>query len=164
MTVADGDRVATHPRGRRLAVDVGSVRIGVAACDPDGMLATPVETVPRSRDGADLVRLARLVTEYDAVEVIVGLPTTLRGDHGPAAQTATAFADALRRRVAPVPVTVHDERLTTALASRALRAGGRSAKKQRAVIDQAAAVEILQSWLDRNLRGPGAAGPETTDR
>ena len=154
MTVPDGETSRTPVRGRRLAVDVGSVRIGVAACDPDGMLATPVETVPRVGDGRDLARIADLVIEYDAVEVIVGLPTTLRGDHGPAATAATAFAEALGRRVGDVPVTLHDERMTTALASRSLRAGGRSSRQQRAIIDQAAAVEILQSWLDRHLRRP----------
>ena len=164
MTGPDGEPLATPIRGRRLAVDVGSVRIGVAACDPDGMLATPVETVPRVGDGRDLARIADLVSEYDAVEVIVGLPTTLRGDHGPAAQTATAFADALARRVGDVPVTLHDERMTTALASRSLRAGGRSSKQQRAIIDQAAAVEILQSWLDRHLRRPTSADPGVYDR
>ncbi|MEH3155348.1 MAG: Holliday junction resolvase RuvX [Gordonia paraffinivorans] len=164
MTVADGEPSPTLRRGRRLAVDVGSVRIGVAACDPDGMLATPVETVPRVRDGRDLARIAALVAEYDAVEVIVGLPTTLRGDHGPAAQTATSFADELRRRIGDVPVTLHDERMTTALAGRALRAGGRSSKQQRAIIDQAAAVEILQSWLDRHLRRPVAGDPGVSDR
>ncbi|MCP2195338.1 putative holliday junction resolvase [Williamsia deligens] len=146
--------MASHPRGRRLAVDVGSVRIGVATCDPDGMLATPVETVPRVGDGRDLRRLADLVTEYDAVEVIVGLPRNLRGEHGPAAQAVTAFADSLRTRVDPVPVTMHDERMTTAVAGRALRAGGRTSRQQRAIIDQAAAVEILQSWLDQHLRRP----------
>ncbi|GAA1903366.1 Holliday junction resolvase RuvX [Williamsia serinedens] len=164
MTVADGEPSPARPRGRRLAVDVGSVRIGVAACDPDGMLATPVETVPRVGDGRDLARIAALVDEYDAVEVIVGLPTTLRGDHGPAAQTATSFAEALRRRVGDVPVTLHDERMTTALASRSLRAGGRSSKQQRAIIDQAAAVEILQSWLDRHLRRPVVGDPGAADR
>ncbi|MGZ8179758.1 Holliday junction resolvase RuvX [Williamsia sp. SKLECPSW1] len=167
MTGDDGDPAAPPRRGRRLAVDVGSVRIGVAACDPDGMLATPVETVPRVGDGRDLARIADLVAEYDAVEVIVGLPTTLRGDHGPAARTATAFAEQLRRRVGSVPVTLHDERLTTALAGRALRAGGRSSRQQRSIIDQAAAVEILQSWLDRHLRRPTAVAldePGTSPR
>src|SRR5207237_1341382 len=83
----------------RLAVDVGSVRIGVASCDPDGMLATPVETVARSRDGRDIGRIAALVDEYEAIEVIIGLPTTLRGEHGAAADAATAFGNRLAGRV-----------------------------------------------------------------
>ncbi len=140
------------PRGRRIAVDVGSVRIGVASCDPDGMLATPVETVARTSDGSDLTRIAALVDEYEAIEVIVGLPTTLRGEHGAAAEAATSFGTRIGTRIAPVPVVFHDERLTTVAATQMLRASGRSARSQRAVIDQAAAVAILQSWLDLRSR------------
>ncbi|KQR98691.1 Holliday junction resolvase [Williamsia sp. Leaf354] len=142
-----------RPRGRRIAVDVGSVRIGVASCDPDGMLATPIETVARSKDASDIDRITDIVAEYEAVEVVVGMPTTLRGEHGAAAQAATAFADRLATRIAPVPITFHDERLTTAAATQMLRASGRSAKQQRSVIDQAAAVAILQSWLDLQAVG-----------
>ncbi|GAA1464040.1 Holliday junction resolvase RuvX [Williamsia maris] len=149
------------PRGRRLAVDVGSVRIGVASCDPDGMLATPVETVARSSDGRDLTRIAELVAEYEAIEVIVGLPTTLRGEHGAAADAATGFGARIARRIDPVPVVFHDERLTTVAATAMLRASGRSTRSHKAVIDQAAAVAILQSWLDQRARQypvGGAAG------
>jgi putative holliday junction resolvase len=145
-------------RGRRIGVDVGGVRIGVAVSDPDGILATPVETVvrrgskgadPPSEDGADVARIAALVAEYEAVEVIVGLPQTLRGELGAAAQLATAFADRLRAAVDPVPVRLTDERLTTVVATRVLRDSGRRARSHRPVIDQAAAVAILQGWLDR---------------
>lgn len=136
-------------RGRRIGIDVGSVRIGVAACDPDGILATPVETVPRSGgDASDIARIVAIVAEYEAVEVIVGLPQTLRGEHGVAAETAAAFAQRLRAAVQPLPVRLSDERLTTVTATRALRDSGIRANRHRRVIDQAAAVAILQGWLD----------------
>jgi putative pre-16S rRNA nuclease len=140
-------------RGRRLGIDVGSVRIGVAASDPDGILATPVETVRRDRSGKHLRRLAALAAELEAVEVIVGLPRTLADRTGSSAQDAiqlaSKLAEVLGRRVPPVPVRLADERLTTVSAQRSLRAAGMRAREQRAVIDQAAAVEILQGWLDR---------------
>ncbi|MDY6809253.1 MAG: Holliday junction resolvase RuvX [Actinomycetota bacterium] len=136
-------------RGRRLGVDVGSVRVGVAVCDPDGILATPVETVQRTpRTDADLARIAALVEEYEAVGVVVGLPKTLRNESGTAAGLARDFGDSLAERIAPVSVEYHDERLTTVTATQALRASGVNAKSSRAVIDQAAAVAILQGWLD----------------
>ena len=134
--------------GRRLGVDVGSVRIGVAASDPDGILATPVETVRRDRSGKHVRRLAALAAELDAVEVVVGLPRTLADRTGHSAQDALELSEALARRIAPTPVRLADERLTTVSAQRSLRAAGVRAREQRAVIDQAAAVAILQSWLD----------------
>jgi len=140
---------------------VGSVRIGVAVSDPDGILATPVETVRRDRTGKHLRRLAALAVEFEAVEVVVGLPRTLADRTGPSAQDATGLAEALAARVAPTPVRLADERLTTVSAQRSLRAAGVRAKDQRAVIDQAAAVAILQGWLDQRraaLAGPAAAG------
>jgi putative holliday junction resolvase len=137
------------PRGRRLAIDVGSVRIGVASCDPDGILATPVETVARTpKADGDLRRIAAIVEEYEAVEVIVGLPKTLRDEHGHAAALATEFGDALGARISPVPVLYSDERLSTITAQQALRSSGVRAKAQKGVVDQAAAVAILQGWLD----------------
>ena len=148
-------------RGRRLGIDVGSVRIGVAVSDPDGILATPVETVRRDRTGKHLRRLAALAAEFEAVEVVVGLPRTLADRTGPSAQDAIGLAEALAARVAPTPVRLADERLTTVSAQRSLRAAGVRAKDQRAVIDQAAAVAILQGWLDQRraaLAGPAAAG------
>ncbi|WP_025735926.1 Holliday junction resolvase RuvX [Mycobacterium genavense] len=144
-----GDPDHDPGRGRRLGVDVGSVRIGVAASDPDAILATPVETVRRDRSGKHLRRLAELVTELGAVEVVVGLPRTLADRTGPSALDAIEVAEALAERVAPIPVRLADERLTTVSAQRALRAAGVRARQQRAVIDQAAAVAILQSWLDQ---------------
>jgi len=165
---ADRPSPVTDPgRGRRIGVDVGSVRIGVASSDPDGVLATPVETVPRAKPtkrasgpASDIVRIAEIVREYEAVEVIVGLPRTLRGEKGTAADLAIAFAEHLRAVIAPVPIRLSDERLTTVSAARALRDSGVRARGQRQVIDQAAAVAILQGWLDERsavLRSAEAA-------
>ena len=140
---------------------MGGVRIGVASSDPDGILATPVETVRRDRSGKHVRRLAELAAELEAVEVIVGLPRTLADRTGPSAVDAIELAEALARRVAPIPVRLADERLTTVSAQRSLRAAGVRAKEQRAVIDQAAAVAILQSWLDQ--RRTAAAGGEVSD-
>jgi putative holliday junction resolvase len=121
----------------------------VAASDPDGILATPVETVRRDRSGKHLRRLAALAAELQAVEVVVGLPRTLADRTGPSARDAIELAEALAGLIAPTPVRLADERLTTVSAQRLLRAAGVSAKDQRAVVDQAAAVAILQSWLDQ---------------
>lgn len=136
--------------GARLGVDVGTVRIGVARCDAAGLLATPVETVPRGR--GDLARIRSLAAEYDAVEVLVGLPRSLSGGEGPAARAARSFATALAGAVAPLPVRLVDERLSTVSAERDLRAAGVSGRRGRsrrsAVVDQAAAVVILQTALD----------------
>ncbi|OBH90787.1 Holliday junction resolvase RuvX [Mycobacterium sp. E2733] len=145
--------------GRSLGVDVGSVRIGVACSDPDGILATPVETVRRDRSGKHVRRLAELAAELGAVEVVVGLPRTLADRTGPSAVDAMELADALAQRIAPTPVRLADERLTTVSAQRSLRAAGVRAREQRAVIDQAAAVAILQSWLDQRRATPTAGEP-----
>lgn len=136
-------------RGRRLGIDVGTVRIGVAASDPDGILATPVETVRRDRGDRYLRRLGALVDELEVVEVVVGLPRTLADRAGTSAADAVELAGALADRVTPVPVRLADERLTTVSASRSLREAGVRAREQRAMIDQAAAVAILQGWLDQ---------------
>jgi putative holliday junction resolvase len=142
--------------GRRLGIDVGSVRIGVAASDPDGILATPVETVRRDRSAKHIRRLVELVAELQAVEVIVGLPRTLADRTGPSALDAIELADVLAAKIAPTPVRMADERLTTVTAQRSLRQAGVRAKSQRRVIDQAAAVAILQGWLDeRRAMSPG---------
>lgn len=145
-------------RGRRLGVDVGTVRIGVAASDPDGILATPLETVRRDRTDRHLRRLAALVDELNVVEVVVGLPRTLADRAGASAQDAIALADALTRRIAPTPVRLADERLTTVVAQRSLREAGVRAKGQRSMIDQAAAVGILQNWLDQRRTAMAAHG------
>ncbi|MFC7502452.1 Holliday junction resolvase RuvX [Nocardioides sp. CPCC 206347] len=132
-------------RGVRLGIDPGDARIGVARSDPWGVLATPVETVRRGK--GDLRRIHQILAEEEAVEVIVGLPRSLSGSEGPAAVKAREFAVRLSRRIAPVPVRLVDERLTTVTATAMLR-DQRKGAKQRAVIDQVAAVVILQQALE----------------
>ncbi|MEV1290537.1 Holliday junction resolvase RuvX [Micromonospora sp. NPDC049679] len=145
-------------RGVRLGVDVGKVRVGVAICDPDGILASPLVTLARDlvTEGdtvpTDIAELARLVEQHEAIEVVVGLPVNLAGAHGPAAQHVTAYAQKLAPTIAPAPVLLADERMSTVVATRRLAERGVRGKRQRAVVDQAAAVEILQSWLDAQRR------------
>ena len=127
-------------------MDPVEARIGVAASDPSGFLATPVETVPRGP--GDLDRLAALVAEHAAVRIYVGLPRSLSGSEGPSAGRVRAFAARLAARVVPVPVLLYDERLSTVTAEAVLRQQGRKGRKRRAVVDQAAAVVILQAALD----------------
>lgn len=146
------------PRGVRLGVDVGEVRIGVAISDPDGLVATPLTTIQRDRNPgknaipSDMSELARLVAERGTVEVVVGLPVTLAGTEGPAAVQVRAYADRLAPVVAPVPVTLADERMSTAVATRRLSERGVPGRRRRKVVDQAAATEILQGWLDAQRR------------
>ncbi|GAV40326.1 Holliday junction resolvase RuvX [Streptomyces acidiscabies] len=135
-------------RGRRLAIDVGDARIGVASCDPDGILATPVETVPGKDVPAARRRLKQLADEYEPIEIVVGLPRSLKGGEGPAAVKVRGFAEALAKAVDPIPVRLVDERMTTVTAAQGLRASGVKSKKGRSVIDQAAAVIILQQALE----------------
>jgi putative Holliday junction resolvase len=145
-------------RGRRLGVDVGKVRVGVAVSDPDGILATPLVTVSRDMGTAadsvpaDIAELVRLVGEHEAVQIVVGLPVRLNGAEGTAAIDIRAYADRLARAVGHVPVVLTDERMSTVVATRRLAERGVRGKRQRAVVDQAAAVEILQSWLDAQRR------------
>ena len=147
-------------RGARLGVDVGSVRVGVAVSDPDGILATPLVTLPRDRDSgtesdhiaSDMAAIATLVRDRDIIEVIVGLPITLAGKEGLAAASTRQYADALAKLIDPVPVLLTDERMSTAAAARRLSERGVRGRRQRAVVDQAAAVEILQGWLDARRR------------
>jgi len=146
------------PRGRRLGVDVGKVRVGVALCDPDGILATPLVTVARDMAAApgavpgDIAELVRLVGEHEVVQIVVGLPVRLNGAEGAAAIDIRAYAERLEQAVGPVPVVLADERMSTVVATRRLAERGVRGKRQRAVVDQAAAVEILQSWLDAQRR------------
>ena len=167
----------TRP-GRRVGIDVGSVRVGVAASDPSALLATPVRTVARDVDQeattpTDLEEVAAVVAELEAVEVVVGLPRTLAGPEGAAAEAARTYAGRLSVRIAPVPVRLVDERLTTVDAHRNLRESGVDGRRQRAVVDQAAAVLILQSALDAErtsgrppgeLVRTGGRKPRTKDR
>lgn len=135
---------------RVVALDLGSRRVGVAVSDAGGTLASPHATVARSGDpGADVDRLADLLTELGAEQVVVGLPLSLDGSEGPAARAAKEEAAALAGRVA-IPVETHDERLTTVTAQRQLREAHprRSGRARRLVVDQSAATVLLQSWLD----------------
>ena len=142
--------------GVRLALDWGTVRIGVAACDPAGTLAYPVGALAAGAGELDAV--AALVAEYAPLEVVVGLPRTLSGAEGPAAVGARARAVALAARVAPVPVRLADERLTTVTAARQLRAAGKRARQQRGLIDATAAVAILEHALAYERARGAAAG------
>jgi len=132
--------------GVRLGVDVGSARIGIAGCDPDGLLASPLTTVRRGR--GDLAEIAALATDRHVIEIVVGLPTSLSGKAGQAADQVRYFAEALADITAPTPVRLVDERFTTVIAHAALRQGGRNSKERRTVIDQAAAALLLQEALD----------------
>jgi len=145
-------------RGRRVGVDLGDVRIGVAVCDPDGILATPSETVPAG-SGA-LARLAAIIEEVQAIECVVGMPIGLSGREGPAAIKVRAVCDQLSRLIDPVLIRLVDERMSTMTADSLLRQQGRSGVDRRQVIDQAAATVILQTALDAE-RTRGAAPGET---
>jgi putative Holliday junction resolvase len=133
-------------RGVRIGLDVGDARIGVAASDPDGILATPVETV--ARGPGDLDRIASLVADLDAIEIVVGLPRSLSGGEGPAAARIREVAARVAERVSGTAVRLVDERFSTVTAEQVLRDRGRKGRKRRAVVDQAAAVVILQHALD----------------
>ena len=131
-------------RGVRVGIDWGDARIGVARCDPDGVLATPYATVRAGE--RELDDLLAVLAELEPLEVVVGLPTTLAGTEGPAAAKVRQRAAGLAART-PVPVRLVDERLTTVEVSRRMREGGRKAKAQRSVIDAAAAAAILEHAL-----------------
>ncbi|GAA3946603.1 Holliday junction resolvase RuvX [Microbacterium soli] len=132
-------------RGVRLGVDVGKARVGIARVDTDGMLAVPVETVPRARSPID--RIAEIVQEWSPIELIVGLPVNLRGEETGSTTDARDFAAQLARRTR-LPVRMIDERLSTVTAHAALRASGRSQKNSRSIVDQVAAVVLLQHAVD----------------
>ena len=143
-------------RGVRVGLDIGEARIGVAVSDPSGILATPVETVRRGP--GDLDRIAALAAEYEAVEIVVGLPRSLSGGEGPAASRIREVASELAGRVSGVPLRFVDERFTTVTAERVLREQGRKGAKRRAVVDQAAAVVILQQALDADREAGRTTG------
>jgi len=136
--------------GVRIGIDVGSVRVGIARSDASGTLAVPVETL--KRDSRLLDAVAHTVTEYEAIEVLVGFPLSMSGKPGKAASIATEFADELAPRIAPVPVKLVDERLTTVQAQRGLHEVGKTTRQSRFTVDQAAAVIIVQHALDAERR------------
>jgi len=141
--------------GVRLGIDVGKVRIGVASSDPHGMLATPVSTIARG-DG-DIARILAEATERSVVEIVIGLPLALSGADSASTRDARDFA----LRVAmggDIPVRMVDERLSTVSATRALQTSGRNSRRSRSVIDQVAAVIILQHALDVERTGGALPG------
>ncbi|MDN3310491.1 Holliday junction resolvase RuvX [Microbacterium oryzae] len=142
-------------RGVRLGVDVGKARVGVARCDADGMLAVPVETVPRGE--RSIARIVELAAEHGPLELVVGLPLNMRGDDTPSTQDARDFAAELSRAQS-APVRMVDERLSTVSAHAALRQSGRSQKGSRGIVDQVAAVVLLQHAVDTEKQTGAAPG------
>ena len=136
--------------GVRLAVDPGTVRIGVARSDPGGVLATPLTVVRRGK--GDLAALASLAATENAMEILVGLPRSLSGREGAAAVAAREFAQTLAARVAPLPVRLVDERFTTSTAHEALRVGGHDSRARRQTVDAAAAAVLLEAALESERR------------
>jgi putative Holliday junction resolvase len=157
MLLRTGDPVRS---GVRLAIDPGSVRIGVARSDPSGVLATPLTVVRRGK--GDLDALASLAAAEEAMEIVVGLPRSLSGREGPAASAAKQFAADLATRVAPLPVRLVDERFTTATAHEALRTSGHDSRARRQAVDSAAAAVLLEAALESERR-TGLAPGELVD-
>jgi putative Holliday junction resolvase len=142
-----------YPRGVKLGVDVGTVRVGVAVCDRDGILATPLRTLARNvKKNTDVRVLAKLALELDAVQIFVGLPRTMKGEEHASARMATEYAKLLVSTLAEagsgVPVRLVDERLSTVTAHRDLHQAGMSSRDHRKVVDQVAAAGILQHAID----------------
>jgi putative holliday junction resolvase len=146
--------------GVRLAIDPGTVRIGVARSDRSGVLASPLAVVRRGE--GDLDALASLAEANDAMEILVGFPRSLSGREGQAAAAAKQFAAALAVRVAPLPVRLVDERFTTATAHEALRAGGHDSRARRQSVDSAAAAVLLEAALEAERRTGLAPGEPVT--
>jgi putative Holliday junction resolvase len=147
--------------GVRVGIDIGTVRIGVARSDRDGYLATPVETVDRGSENP-IGQLVSLIAELEAIEVIVGLPLSLNGSHTASTEDALVMAHELAQN-ASVPVRLVDERLTTVSAHSALRAAGKKQKQTRSVIDQVAAVMILQHALDSERSSGNLPGKDISE-
>ncbi|WP_378146540.1 Holliday junction resolvase RuvX [Cnuibacter sp. UC19_7] len=149
--------------GTRLGVDVGRARIGLARSDPHAMLATPIETVRRADDGSDIARIAAIVAEIEPLEIVVGLPLSMSGAETASTTDSREFAD--RLAALGVPVRLVDERLTTVSAQSALHRSGRSTKSSRQVIDQVAAVILVQHAIDAERstgNPPGSLVPAST--
>ncbi|WP_300265814.1 Holliday junction resolvase RuvX [Microbacterium sp.] len=142
-------------RGVRLGIDVGKARVGVSRCDPDGMLAVPVETVPRTEES--FTRIGELAREYEPIEFVVGLPVNLQGTDTASTVDAREFAADLQG-LTDIPVRLIDERLSTVTAHAALRSSGRSQRKSRSIVDQVAAVVLLQHAIDTEKSTGAPAG------
>ncbi len=148
--------------GRKLGIDFGKARIGVALSDPYGMLATPLETITNTGDPAlveEISRFKQIVEEYEIVLIYCGYPLSLSGTETPATKAATDFARELNGSM-NVPVRLIDERLTTVSASSRMQSAGKNTRRQRSVIDQASAVILLQDALDYERRFDISAGKE----
>ncbi|MFS0867417.1 Holliday junction resolvase RuvX [Microbacterium sp. 179-B 1A2 NHS] len=146
-------------RGVRLGIDVGKARVGVARCDPDGMLAVPVETVPRA--DAAVARVLELAAEYGAMEILVGLPISLGGNETSSTADARTFGEELGA-ASDIPIRFVDERLSTVTAHAALRQSGRSQRSSRRIVDQVAAVVLLQQAIDVEKSTGNPAGQPLT--
>lgn len=147
-------------RGVRLGVDVGTARVGVARCDRDGLLAVPVETVPRTDTAA--ARVAELAAEHEAFEILVGLPISLSGNETSSTADARTFAVAVAA-ASGLPIRLVDERLSTVSAHAALRNSGRTQKSSRRIVDQVAAVVLLQQAIDVEKSTGNPAGTPLPD-
>ncbi|WP_435299984.1 Holliday junction resolvase RuvX [Timonella sp. A28] len=173
MAFYNGESVEPQPiaRGARLAVDVGTVRVGVAASDPDGILASPVATLQRDRSvtytiggkipaalPSDITAIRELVEERWIKVIYIGLPKHLSGNQGSSAQMALTYADLIKRVVPEVEVRLIDERMTTVTAHQALHSSGKNSKKHRSVVDQVAAVVMLETALETEKRTGERAG------
>jgi len=150
------DTAALLPeRGALIGLDLGAKTIGVAVCDPDRRVATPVETIMRKRFALDAERILALAAERRAAGVVLGLPINMDGSEGPRAQSTRAFARNLAK-LTELPIALWDERLSTAAVERALITADASRAKRKAVIDAHAAAYILQGALDRLAHKPPA--------
>lgn len=144
-------------RGRRIALDVGSVRVGAATCDPDGILATPLDHVRRDDDAAAIAAIRGLLEEHDALEIVAGRPRSLDGGDRAAVSAAEGFLRDLAAHI-DVPIRLLDERFTTVQAHGILQSAGRSSRQRRDRVDSVAAVLILQTALDQEKRTGAPAG------
>ncbi len=146
-TGADEDSVQSARHRRVLGLDVGAKRIGVAVSDPLGITAQGLETIQRKNKRFDLEQLGKVIREYEVSEIVVGYPLRMSGAEGVQADKMQVFADGLRQRF-QVPVHLWDERLTSAQANRVLRETEMSIRRRAEVVDQMAAVLILQNWME----------------
>ncbi|MHC6230813.1 Holliday junction resolvase RuvX [Arthrobacter sp. MMS24-T111] len=156
-----------YPQGVKLGVDVGTVRVGVALCDRDGILATPYKTLDRNaKKNSDVRVIAKLAEEHGAVQVFVGLPRTMKGEEHASARMATDYAlllvEELSGRGLAVPVNLVDERLSSVTAHRNLHEAGMSSRNHRKVVDQVAAAGILQHAIDMQKARGADVGSRVT--
>jgi putative Holliday junction resolvase len=156
MPSASADASARSIR-RVLALDVGFRRIGIAISDPLGITAQGLKTLQRQNKRTDFDYLANLISQYAVAEIVVGFPLRMSGAEGVQAEKMTRFADELRKRL-QIPVHLWDERLTSAEANRLLRETEMSIKRRSEVVDQMAAVLILQSWLEHRSQANSTPG------